>query len=248
MKRTFCTLAAAVLLIGAIICPAFAKDDDFAKTAMGKELINLGLKFLKDPGDFFFNLHTDNTDYTPMPGDRRVGARFNFFPTVFPLTWANLNMKVRVLDDTGYQPQVDIVGMYGDMLALRAIEGDVKPTFSDYSAGIVLSKHADEDTRVFGGVRYDSVNMDVTFSTPVVVGAFEMSKLNFQVADTVIFSGISHRTAPERYVIAQIGYALTHRKIVSRIMVSRKHYEYGLNIYPEGLFVVHPFIAWHWYF
>lgn len=231
------------------MAPAFAKDNDFADTAVGKELINLGVKFLQNPGDFFFNLHSDNEDYTPLPGDRRVGARFNFFPTVFPLTWANLNMKVRVLDDTaGYQPQLDIVGMYGDMLALRAISGDVKPTFTDYSVGIVASKHTDDNTRIFGGVRYAAIDMNVTFSTPIVAGAFEMSSLNFQVADTVVFSGISHRTAPERYVIAQIGYGLKYRKIISRIMVSRKHYEYGLNIYPEGLFVVHPFIAWHWYF
>jgi hypothetical protein len=240
------------MFLGCLV-PVYAGDDgggeDFTSSPIGKELINLGLKFLDNPGDFFYNLHSDNEDYSPVPSNRRGAVRFNFFPTFLPVTWGNLNMKVKVLDDRGCIPQVDLVGMYGDLLALRALDsGDVKPTFNDYSVGMVVSKGANPKTRIFGGLKYTVLNMDVQFSSPVVSGSFEMTGLNFKIADTFIFSGLSHNTGPEQYVVAQVGYGFAYKKIVSRIMVSHRHLELGMDIYPEGLFVFHPFLAWHWYF
>lgn len=241
-------------LIFACSAPPPLRGDDFSSSPIGQELINLGLKFLDDPGDFFFNLHTDNTDYSPLPQNRNAALRFNFFPTTLPFTWANLNAKVKVKNDAGYWPQIDLVGEYGNMLALSAIKStndsgqEIKPSFYDYSFGVVAGKAVDEKTRIFGGVKYDSVNMDVTFSTPVALGAFSMSKLNFKVSDSSFFMGISHKTGDETYLVAQAGYGLTYKKITSRIMLYHPHYELGMDIFPEGLLVIHPFLAWHWYF
>ena len=240
------TLIAMLFLSG----PARAGDgDDFADSALGKELINVGLKFLDDPGDFFFNLHSDNEDFSPLPSGKRGSIRFNFFPTFFPFTWGNLNLKANVLKDSGYQPQVDLVGMYGDFLALRLMQsGDAKPAFTDYSIGVTASKQANEKTKVFGGVKYSSVNMEVRFSTPVVMGAFEMDSIDFEVSDTFFFTGISHEAAPERIFVAQLGYGFKYKKIISRLMLNYRHLELGMDLYPEGLSVIHPFLAWHWFF
>ncbi|MBN1822784.1 MAG: hypothetical protein JW803_00535 [Endomicrobiales bacterium] len=244
MRKTTILLTAVLLILGSRALRA----DDFAETALGQEIVNLGLKFLDNPGDFFFNLHTDNEDYSPLPQGRRVGLRFNFFPTFMPLTWANLNVKVKALSENGPYPQIDGVVSYGDMLALRAIEGDVEPKFTDYSMGFVASKSINDKTKIFGGAKYSTMNMDVTFSTPVVFGAFEMNSLNFKMSETFFFTGLHHRSQEDRYMVAQIGYGFKYKKIISRIMVQKKHFEYGMDIFPEGLFVIHPFMAWHWYF
>jgi hypothetical protein len=246
----------ALILIFTCSAPATARADDFANSALGRQLIDFGLKFLDDPGDFFFNLHTDNTDYSPLPQNRHAAVRFNFLPTFMPFTWANLNAKVKVKNDSGYWPQIDLVAEYGNILAMQAIKSSddsgsgqqVKPLFYDYSGGVTASKRMDENTRLFCGARYDSVNMDVTFSTPVVLGAFNMSSLNFRVADTSIYMGISHQTGLETFLVAQAGYGFTYKKITSRIMMCNPHVEVGMDIYPEGLLVIQPFLAWHWYF
>lgn len=247
MQKKIVFFAAFMFFSLTIKYPAYAADD-FANTALGREVVNLGLKFLDNPGDFFFNLHIDNEDFSPLPSNKHGSIRFNFFPTFFPLTWGNLNAKVKLLNDKTYTPQIDLIGTYGDILALRAISGDVQPRFSDYSIGLVASKAANTQTRFFGGIKYSNINMEVSFSTPVVLGAFEMSSLKFQITNIFLFTGISHQTSQDRYVTAQIGYGLENNKLVSRIMISRKHVEFGMDIFPEGLFVLHPFLAWHWYF
>lgn len=225
--------------------------DDFANSALGKELVNLGLKFLDNPGDLFFNLHTDNEDFSPVPSDRRGAVRFNFFPTFLPVTWGNLNCKVKILNERGFQPQVDLAGMYGDLLGLRLVPSsgqDVRPVFNDYAFGVVVSKGMDAKTRLFGGVKFSSVNMDISFSTPIASGDFQMSSLNFKISDTFFMTGIMHQSSPGTLIVAQVGYGFSYKKFFSRIMSSHRHMEIGMDIYPEGLFVIHPFIAWHWYF
>lgn len=250
----------ALLLVVFLVFPSasFAENnnnnDDFASSAIGKELINLGMKFLDNPGDFFFNLHLDNEDFSPVQSDRRGAVRFNFFPTFLPVTWGSLNVKVKVLNDRGYQPQVDLVAMYGDLLALRAIPSggdgsqEVKPAFSDYAFGAVVSKAVNDKTRLFGGLKFSSVNMDVSFSTPVASGDFKIDSLKFKISDTFFTTGITHQSGPQSQVVAQLGYGFKYKKFYSRIMSSHKHFEIGMDVYPEGLFVIHPFMAWHWNF
>ncbi len=240
------TLVVAILCVFSCVLPLKAQD-------VPPELITLGLKFLDDPGDFFFNLHSSNEDYSPLPDDKRGAFRFNFFPTFIPATWANLSAKIKVVKDNGSCPQIELAGSYGDILALHSISGggegnSVKPSFNDYSAGIIISKKVEEHTKLFGGVKYSSVDMDVAFSSPIASGDFSVSEIKFSMADTFFYSGISQQVGECRYIVGQLGYGLKYKKIVSRLLVSNKHFEYGMDIFPEGLFVIQPFFGWHWYF
>jgi hypothetical protein len=254
MNKLPTLLLLASLFLLTCFAPSPASADDFADSALGRELIDLGLKFLDDPGDFFFNLHTNNEDVSPLPKDRHGAVRFNLFPTTLPFTWANLNGKVKLKNDSGGWPQIDLSAGYGNILALAALKSsgedgrEIKPSFTDYTLGLTASKSMNDKTRLFGGVKYASVNMDVTFSTPVALGSFSMSSLHFKVADTSLFAGLSQQTGDETYTVAQIGYGLKYNKITSRIMLCKPHFEMGLDIFPEGLLVLHPFMAWHWYF
>jgi hypothetical protein len=160
---------------------------------------------------------------------------------------------VRVVDDHGYWPQIDVAGSYGDLLALRMIsagdsENSVKPSFSDYSAGFTLSKKMEGNTKLYGGLKQSAVTMQVVFSSPIAAGDFNMKELSFSMADTFFFTGISQHISGDRYISGQLAYGFKYKKIVSRVMVSNKNWEYGMDIFPEGLFVFHPFFGWHWYF
>lgn len=255
MKNRVLKLAVILSIASVCVCPGFAADsnDDFASSSFGQELISLGMKFLENPGDFFFNLHSDNEDFSPVPKERNGAIRHNFFPSMFPLTWMNLNVKVKIFNEKGNMPQIDMVGLYGDLIALRAAASsmdDVKPTFNDYAIGAVVSRGMNEKTRIFGGLKYSTVNMSVKFSSSSAIefGDFRVDELNFKVADTFFYSGITQKTGEKSCVLAQLGYGFKYKKIVSRLMISHKHLELGMDIFPEGLFVIHPFMAWHWYF
>ena len=237
-----------ILIVSLFLSSTTLYSEDFEDSAIGKELINLGLRFLDNPADLFVNLHSNNEDFSPLPSKKNGAIRFNFFPTFIPLTWGNINFKIKVLNDKGKNPQIDLVALYGDLLLLNQIDADTKPTFSDYSFGAVISKKMDGKTRLYGGIKHSVVNMNIVLSTPSVSGDFEISEIDFKMSDNYIFTGISHEPYPDKFVTAQVGYGLTYKKIVSRLMVSHKHLDIGIDIFPEGLFVFHPFIAWHWYF
>jgi hypothetical protein len=254
MKRLLKSLLLCVILVLSCFIVRPAHADDFANSPLGRQLIDLGIKFLDDPGDFFFNLHTDNEDVSPLPQNRNASLRFNFLPTTLPFTWANLSVKIKIKNDSSSWPQIDLNGEYGDILALHTVNAtndsgqQIKPSFTDYSIGITASKKMNNQTRLFGGVKFAAINMEVSFSTPVVLGNFSMSSLDFSVSDTSIFTGISQKTGNECYTVAQVSYGCKYNKITSRLMLVYPHLELGLDIFPEGLLVLQPFLAWHWYF
>ncbi|MBU0951380.1 MAG: hypothetical protein KKH91_00935 [Elusimicrobia bacterium] len=228
--------------------------DDFASSDIGKEAINLGLKFLDNPGDFLFNLHSDNVDFTPVIKDKNVTLRTNFYPTTFPTTWLNMNLKVKILSDGGFSPwvpQVDLLGEYGKMAVLDMVASSAtKLSNSDYAIGVVVTKEVAENTRLYAGINYSKTELITNFDKPIEFGAFKLSQLSVNVGDTFIFTGIENqvREDPPKRVVAHLGYGLKTKKVVSRVAWYTKNLELGFNIYPEGLFVVHPFLAWHWYF
>jgi hypothetical protein len=106
-------LITGVLLLCVLLGRPCAADDNISSTPFGRELISLGLKFLDDPGDFFFNLHSDNEDFSPVTPGRHGSVRFNFFPTFIPATWGNLSGKVKLIGEGPNSPEIDFAGMYG---------------------------------------------------------------------------------------------------------------------------------------
>ena len=239
IKKSFLTLLLALLLfVGSL------NSQDFQDTAIGKELINLGMKFLENPGDFFFNLHTDSEDFSPVLANKNGAVRFNLFPAFFPFTWANLNLKAKLFNEQKILPQIDLVGQYGDMLALHLVSSDANPKFSDYAVGVVCKKSATDETRIFCGVKYSNVGVNVKLSSGSLIeyGGFMVDKLDFHVSDVFIFTGLTHQKNINKpsILVVQMGYGFKYRKITSRIMLSKKHLDFGLDVFPEGLFVIHP--------
>lgn len=253
MKKTI------IFFVILVISAGLLYSDEFYNTPIGKEIVNLGLRFLDNPGDFLFNLHTDNVDFTPVIKEKKGTIRTNFYPTIFPATWANLNVKVKIISDGGIKPwipQIDISAQYGRMIAVDVVSNmmtkdsteTVKSSFQDYCVGIIFTKSVEENTRLYAGFNYSNAFINVKLGEPIEFGAFKMSELDVGVADYFIVTGIENQLRKDKYVVAHLGYGINQGKIVSRVAWYHKHLELGFNIYPEGLFVVHPFMAWHWYF
>ena len=227
-----------------------AEDDD---SSFSSDIPSWAIEFIKNPDDFFFNIHTNNEDFSPLPSDRNGSIRFNFLPTFLPFTLTNLNAKAKILNDKGYVPQVDLIGEYGDLLALRIASSsmeDVKPTFSEYSYGMIVSKAASKGTKIFGGYKYSKIKLSVKLSSGSVidVGTQTLEELDINLGDSFFVTGIQHETSPENFVVGQISYGFKEKKLISRIMISKRHLELGMDVCPESLLVIHPFLAWHWYF
>ena len=228
--------------------------------SIGASEAQMVLDLLENPGDFLFNLHSDNCDFTPVLKNRHGTIRTNFYPTTFPATWLNLSVKVKILSDGGfapYVPQVDLVGEYGKMIAIdmAASSGDVesssdsvKPGLGDIGYGILITKSVTEKTRIYGGLRFSDAALNVKFGEAMDLGGTTLSEINVGVKDTLIVTGIENQIGEKKYVVAHFSYSSNQKKIVSRIGWYSKHLELGFNIYPEGFMVMHPFMAWHWYF
>ncbi len=225
-------------------------------------IVPAALRFVSNPDDFFYNLHLDNVDYSPSRPDKRVELRTNFLPTTLPLTWLNLNGKVRMLGDGGlspWVPQVDLTGAYGRIIMLDILpslmddEDDdaPEPSMTNYSLGMTLAKSVSRETSLFAGFHHSVVSLDIVLPESDIIEITDdvtLEELVIRRKDNILITGISNATGENRMITAYLGYGFNYNKIFSRIAWKRKHLEMGFNIYPEGLLVVHPFLGWRWNF
>lgn len=225
--------------------------------------LEMATKFLDNPADLLFNLHSDMEDSVPVPSYRRAQVRFNLFPSFIPFAWPALNLKVKVLNEKEYWPQIDVQGQYGQNAAVMAAASmmgsstkdggssstdTVKPALYDYTVGLILTKKLSDKTRVFFGPKYSYVNLQIKFDKSPIADIPGFIEFNVAQAETFLFWGLEHQTGKDRFVSSQISYGLQYRKLMARVSASSPHVEAGMNIYPEGMLVIHPFMAWHWYF
>ncbi len=225
-------------------------------------LVPAALRFASNPDDFFYNLHLDNVDYTPSRMDDTVSVRTNFLGTTVPLTWMNLNAKVKVLNDrslTDWSPQVDISAAYGRIIMLDIMpalmddddDDAPEPSMNNYSIGLTLKKPVSPETSLFAGFHHSVVTLNVQLPGDDEVDISDDVSLDEIVVsrrDNVLVTGISNKTGEDRRISAYMGYGFNYNKVFSRIVWQRRRLEMGFNIYPEGLLVVHPFLGWQWRF
>ncbi len=252
------------LLTAVLVCFALSAPRLKADTPqIPQEIIDLGLRFIDNPADFLFDLHSNMEDSVPVPSYRNAQIRFNFFPTFIPFTWAGLNLKIKLLNEREYIPQIDVQGQYGQNIGLTIVSSmmssdssgssestsTAKPTLYDYTAALILTKKVDENSRLFIGPKLSYVNLNFKPSEPIDLGGgLTIGDLNVAATEIFIFGGLEHKLSKDRFVVSQLAYGIKYNKLMARITSSSPHVEVGMNIYPEGVIVIHPFLAWHWYF
>lgn len=217
---------------------------------MQSDLIGLGMKFIESPSDFFMSLHHDNEDIFPVFADKHFSMRMNLLPAFLPFTAGGLSMKFKIINEQEYIPQIDLVACYGEILALRFIkfgEGS-PPVFNTITYGFNFTKSTDDKTRLFIGGKITTLNFNLELPDPIDFdndGNADLSELNVTAEDKFIFTGIEYHTRENKYIVVQTGYGLETHKIISRIGMLYKVFELGLDIYPESMLVMHPFIGFH---
>jgi hypothetical protein len=229
---------------------------------IAQDMTAIGLNILTDPSDLFFNLQHDAEDVSPNLAKRRFTTRINMFPSLLPATLGMLTMKIRFTNDSGYMPQIDLVGGYGELLALSMMSSGDKSDSGDSSTpkpvskstyyGLTFTKKLNDKARIYFGMKSSEFALFVKLSEPI--SGTTTDSINFIAKDNFIYSGLELKTIKaqfnnrEQVVIAQVGYGLERKKIVARVGIFSEHVEAGLDIFPEGAFVFHPFWAYHWRF
>ena len=221
-------------------------QSDFLSSPLGKKLIDSGLYFITNPGDFLFDLHHDAMDYTPLPKDKIIGIHTNLLLLANPALVNSVCGKVALKEGRRF-PQIGGYGGIWKTYLLEALTGSsesISAELSGWSAGIFIAKEVQPGTRLFANVNYSRVSLNVAFSEPIdiVPGVLTFSSLSAGVLDTYIFTGIEHVTGAyeDKLLIAETGYGLRNNKIVAKILLHTGLVELGLTIYPEGLLVIHP--------
>ncbi|MFN3550345.1 MAG: hypothetical protein ACK4WJ_00825 [Endomicrobiia bacterium] len=226
-----------------------------------QEIIDFGLSFIENPGDLFFNLQQNIEDCTPLPAGqieglkkKYFGIRTNVFPTLFPTTLGNISFKTRFNTETKYVPQIGLIGGVGKILALNLIpsknsdgEEISKPENNVYYYGIVFSKTF-ENTILYFGTKYSEFFLKVKLPEEIDFYGSTLSEINFNVNDTFLFTGIMLPVDTKKTIIAQMAYGIKYKKVVARLGAEYNHLQIGLDIFPEGLLVLHPYIAYKWQF
>jgi hypothetical protein len=226
-----------------------------------QELIDLGLDFIENPSDLFFNLQQDIEDCSPLPAGqlnlpkKYFGLRINVLPTLLPLTFGNISIKARFNKEKDYIPQTGIIGGLGKILILDLIKNLTKdedveipePQNNVYYYGLIISKTF-ENTILYFGIKYSEFLLKVKLPEPVEFYGSTLEEINFKAADTFLLTGIMLPVRKDKSIIAQMAYGLEYKKIVARLSTEYNHLQLGIDIFPEGLLVLHPYIAYRWQF
>jgi hypothetical protein len=185
-----------------------------------------------------------------------VGKRFNFqigvLPTLVPTGMANLSVKVKVYSEgelSSYMPQIDFFCGYWNMvwtrLAVNNSHGVKNADFSGYWYGLLASTTVSPKTRLFGGVSYSMLNANLELTeTKEVLGA-RVNSFDSGFGDKFFILAIEQLIKPDRWFIAQLNYGIEQNFIFSKISWYGKYLELGINIYPEGVLVIHPVLNFH---
>ncbi|MEN3013446.1 MAG: hypothetical protein ABDH23_02380 [Endomicrobiia bacterium] len=224
----------------------------FNKVAIGieEELIDAGFRFLENPADLFFNLGQNIEDTSPVLAkdfkgikNKYITIRTTILPVFLPVTLGNLAVKIRINSEKDYIPQVGFSFGFGRVLIFDFIptEDIPKPQNMAYYYSLVISKTF-EDTIIYLGTKYSEFSIKLKLSEQLEFYGEKIDEFNFNANDIFLFSGIM---LPKRnkVVFAQMGYGFKYRKIVARLAAEYNSVQLGLDIFPEGLLVLHPYFA-----
>ncbi len=235
MKKIFLT-GKILLLITCFCVFTFAENPP-------QEILDLVIGFIENPSDLFFNLQQDIEDISPVR-DKFFSIRTNLFPTLLPTTLGNLSVKFRVNTEKELLPQLNFSFGYGKIFGFSLLPLEQKPESQNYYAAMYISKTFDNHI-LYIGLKYSESLLFVKLSQPIELIGEEISEINFRAYDIFYFSGISVFVSEKKSIIAQMCYAPKYKKIVGRLGAEFRNLEFGLDIFPEGLFVFHPYWAYH---
>jgi hypothetical protein len=259
MLRRLVLAALSLALLAAGARRSFA-DDVF--TTKGEEL---AADAIANPALFFFDFQKDMESLTPLPPGQWFGlnwhmSEFYLVPVPDP-TILNLSAKLRVQAEGHWLPglpQLDLIGGYWNadpiIDATGIVDKNAPPTgstqltsfnFNGYYAGAVMTSSLEPRMRLFWGYKYSQMDASLAVNKGVNVLGTNVKSFSTGYSDHYLFAGLEHPTDVNRWWDVLMFYGLTTNDFGAKISWYWKNFEFGLNIYPESVIVIHPVLNWH---
>ncbi|HUT86140.1 MAG TPA: hypothetical protein VMW66_04825 [Elusimicrobiales bacterium] len=235
-----------------LILTVFTLTNAFGAIDFSAETSRMATQIISDPGRFFFETQQDLEITAPVIIGKKASANVGILPSLAPMGMANLSAKFRLLSERRLLPclpQIDIVSGYWNMIwtSLAANNSDeIKSAdFSGYYFGVITSYTVNPKTRLFGGLKHCQLNANLELNeTKEILGA-QVNSFNSGFADNLFTMGIEHLIKAESRLIASFSYGLEQKTVAAKVSRSGKYFEFGINIYPEGVFAIHPVLNFH---
>ncbi|MBI4057184.1 MAG: hypothetical protein HY399_06505 [Elusimicrobia bacterium] len=237
------------LLLGFLF---FIPSPTQATFSLKGKLIQMVGEILANPAAFFYDFQQDLEATHPLPPGKSLGFQINAFPSFIPFTYGNLSTKIRLHPEgrwTPGLPQFDLIGGYWNMVIAKVAadsSDDVKEAnFQGYYGGLVATSSLEPRVRLFWGYKFAQLRADLELNEAVDIVSTPVSSFKSGLRDHFFFAGIEHPTGIDKTWILQLGYGLQNQIISSKVSWMSKHWEFGLNIYPESPLVLHPVVNYH---
>ena len=244
MKRLILTF----LELFMIKSPAFAGVD---WSSTGMQMVG---QIVANPAAFFYDFQQDLEGTTPLPPGKSFGIQTGLFPTLIPLTYTNASAKLRLHAEGRIAPgvpQVDLIGGYWDMMAAKMATKNSQTIdsakFGGYYVGAIVTSSVSPRVRTFWGYKHSQLNAKLDFKAgqePEFLGT-KINSFDTGFKDDFFIAGIETPKGVGKLWSIQLNYGLKTQTISSKVSWYGKFFELGLNIYPEGVLVVHPVWNFH---
>ncbi len=244
MKRPL-LIAAALLFTGG----AASAGVDW--TSKGMQMAG---EIIANPAGFLYDFQQDLESTTPLPPGKSFGVQTGLWGGILPTLAAmpSISGKYRLHAEGRLAPgvpQLDLIGGYWTSpLAESATKNSdtiADAKFNGYYMGAVLSSSVSPRVRTFWGYKRSQLKARARFlpnsngKYPELLGT-ELKSFDTGFKDDFLLAGIETPKGVGKLWSIQLNYGLKTQTFSTKVSWYGKVFELGLNIYPEGVLVVHP--------
>lgn len=206
-------------------------------------------QIVSDPSRFFYEIKNDSEITLPVSSGKKYNFSVEIFPTLVPFTYANASVNYNLYKEGKLNvnmPQIDVFGgfayMVGAKIAANSTDDITDANFSGYHFGFILTSSLTSKTRTFYGFKHSFLSSKLELSKNKKHQILGVDINNFEsdfIENSVIF-GVETLKDVNKHWAVQLNYGLTNNTVVGKISWYGKWFELGINIYPEGVIVIHP--------
>jgi hypothetical protein len=226
-----------------------------APTFAGVDFTSIGMKMageiVANPAGFLYDFQQDMEGTTPLPPGKSFGLQSGLWGGILPTIAAmpSVSAKYRLHAEGRMAPgvpQVDLIGGYWNSPIAKSAANnstsihDMK--FNGYYMGALVTSSVSPSVRTFWGYKHSQLNAQLDFNPghePELLGT-KVNSFKSGFHDDFIIAGIETPKGIDKLWSIQLNYGLSTQTFCSKVSWYGKYFELGLNIYPEGVLVVHP--------
>jgi len=221
----------------------------------GVDFTSVGMKMageiVSNPAGFLYDFQQDMESTTPLPPGKSFGVQTGLWGGILPTIVAmpSISAKYRLHAEGRLAPgvpQVDLIGGYWNSPIAKAAASNSDTVdamkFNGYYMGALLTSSVSPRVRTFWGYKHSQLDAQLDFKAghePELLGT-KVNSFKTGFKDDFIIAGIETPKGVGKLWSIQLNYGLNTQTFSSKVSWYGKIFELGLNIYPEGVLVIHP--------